>query len=225
MNLKYFPFDTQACEINFHPRDDYNGRLRIRAGKLKENSDFNSNHIWNVLSHSWENFTEISEGEKQYQVVLKIELERKATHYMYKLFIPCLVVASMAVLSILLPVESGERMSMIMTSLLAMVVLMQFSSDSLPPSSDEAPHIIDYYVSTLILIMISMVMSCIVINFYHSGENGSKPPRWLKNLTVNVLVKVSCAAPPPVKGEQIFVFIKPVACVAGGLGTLLFHCS
>jgi len=54
---------------------------------------------------------------------------------------PCMLTSSVAALGFLLPVESGEKVSLEITVLLSLAVFLLLVSESLPPSSEDFPII------------------------------------------------------------------------------------
>ena len=54
---------------------------------------------------------------------------------------PCILTSSVAALTFILPVESGEKVSLEITVLLSLAVFMLVVSESMPPSSDNFPII------------------------------------------------------------------------------------
>ena len=54
---------------------------------------------------------------------------------------PCILTSAVAALTFMLPVESGEKISLEITVLLSLAVFMLVVSESMPPSSDNLPII------------------------------------------------------------------------------------
>ena len=54
---------------------------------------------------------------------------------------PCILTSMVAALTFMLPVESGEKVSLEITVLLSLAVFMLVVSESMPPSSDNFPII------------------------------------------------------------------------------------
>jgi hypothetical protein len=60
---------------------------------------------------------------------------------MFNLVMPCILITLVALLGFYMPSESGEKVSMGITTLLSMTVFLMIVADSLPPSSDVVPLI------------------------------------------------------------------------------------
>jgi len=73
----------------------------------------------------------------KYYIVMK----RRPLFYMFNLVMPCILITLVALLGFYMPSESGEKVSMGITTLLSMTVFLMIVADSLPPSSDVVPLI------------------------------------------------------------------------------------
>ena len=61
------------------------------------------------------------------------------------MILPCTIIVAVSLLAFLVPAESGEKMSIGITTLLSISVLLLVISDNLPPTSDSIPLISEYY--------------------------------------------------------------------------------
>ena len=83
-------------------------------------------------------------GEKNFsytvvEVRFFIELQRKPFYYVMNVVIPTVVLAILSTLTFLIPADSGEKLSMGVSVLLAFTVFMLILSDNTPQTSDNAP--------------------------------------------------------------------------------------
>lgn len=119
-----------------------------------------------------------------------MRVRRRILYYVSNLIIPCAVIAALAFLSFYLPVDSGERISLVITVLLAMTVYMLMVSNSMPPTSEVIPLIGKYYLAVMIEIALCLVATCMTIRWHH---NDTPMPRWLHSIVVRVCGKFFCA--------------------------------
>ena len=75
------------------------------------------------------------------RVRFDLALDRKPAFYVMTLLLPCVLTKIIAILGFLLPPESGEKLSLEITVLLALVVFLLIVVDQLPHSSDSFPFI------------------------------------------------------------------------------------
>ena len=74
-------------------------------------------------------------------VTFSIVLDRRPAFYLMTMLFPCILVSCVAALVFLLPVESGEKVSLEITVLLSLAVFLLLVSETLPPASDNFPII------------------------------------------------------------------------------------
>lgn len=98
-------------------------------------------------------------------VTITIEISRVSWDYIMKLIIPCSLISSMIFLGFVLPPESGERIGLSITVLLAMTVFQQLTSELMP--SYGFPLLGQYYFATMIEIGASLTVTTFILNFYH----------------------------------------------------------
>lgn len=73
------------------------------------------------------------------KVVLEVHLRRRYYYYLVNLVVPCSLIAVMVLLSFVLPPESGERVSLGITVLMAMAIFQELTSEKLPVESKFTP--------------------------------------------------------------------------------------
>ena len=158
MNMKYFPFDKHTCEIQF------THKVRSGINSTNCNADsychfervgivFNqgtvSNHFviengeWELLeltvdtesqNISFKNFIITNPG-----FTAKFKLQRKPNFYVLILMVPSILVSLISVVGFLLPSESGEKVSLQLTSLLSYTLLFLVVVDIIPPVGGNFP--------------------------------------------------------------------------------------
>ncbi|XP_072039654.1 acetylcholine receptor subunit alpha-like [Amphiura filiformis] len=95
--------------------------------------------------------------------------------------LPCALLSILNLLTFILPSASGEKVSLGITNLLAVVLFQQLIGDTLPPSSTAMP-IISYYFAPMILIgCLSIVSGVLVAALYHK-EKVKPVPEWLRKI-------------------------------------------
>lgn len=72
-------------------------------------------------------------------VTITIVIRRKILYYMYNVILPCLMMSTLTLLVFCLPPESGEKISLGVTVLLAFSVFMLAVSEKLPETSESIP--------------------------------------------------------------------------------------
>ena len=75
--------------------------------------------------------------ELHYLLVFK----RHPAFYIYYMVLPCLFLSVLSLLVFYLPPDCGEKLTLSITNLLALVVFQQIIAENMPPSDDESPII------------------------------------------------------------------------------------
>ena len=184
INVKYFPFDIQKCHLKFGSWNYDAQTLNITPMNYTfPSKDFQKNGEWKVT------MVNIKRKEEMYQcctepyvdVTVTIKMARQSMDYFIKLILPCCLISSMIFLGFVLPPESGERIGLSITVLLAMTVFQQLTSEIMPPY--DFPILGQYYFAIILEIGASVVVTTMILNFYH--RTNRKMPRWMKKLVIN----------------------------------------
>lgn len=178
MNVANFPFDIQNCRITFGSWTYALNEINISA---KENyTDLNKfipNGEWEVLSAPLVRTQVQYDGNISYpDVTLHLRIRRQPMYYTLNLIVPCTVISLLAFLSFLLPTNHGERISLVITVLLAMSVYMLIVSSTLPQTSDAIPIIGTYFLCIIVLIALCLFATCLIASL---RGNEHEMPKWV----------------------------------------------
>ena len=137
-------------------------------------------------------------------VTLAIEIERKPLFYVFNLVVPCMIILSMILLGFFLPPESGERITLSITVLLAMAVFLQLVGESLPRNSETIPLLGVFYIIIMAEISISLILTCFVLNIHYRGSSSSsvEVPIWAKIVVLRWLGYILCVRRPNEKDRK-----------------------
>ncbi|CAI5680314.1 neuronal acetylcholine receptor subunit alpha-9-I [Oreochromis niloticus] len=192
VNVAYFPFDWQQCNLTFGSWT-YNGNqvdisLGMDTGDL---SDFVENVEWechgmpavrNVMMYGCcsDPYTEIT-----YTLLLK----RRSSFYIFNLLLPCFLISFLAPLGFYLPADSGEKVSLGVTVLLALTVFQLLVAESMPPA-ESMPYIGKYYIATMTMITASTSLTIFIMNIHFCGAEAKPVPYWAKVLIIDYMSKI-----------------------------------
>uniref|UniRef100_A0A8C4JSB6 Cholinergic receptor nicotinic alpha 10 subunit n=1 Tax=Dromaius novaehollandiae TaxID=8790 RepID=A0A8C4JSB6_DRONO len=137
VDVSFFPFDGQQCRLTFGSWT-YNGNQidlhnRLDTGDL---TDFVENVEWEVLGMpATRNVVTYGCCSEPYpDVTYTLLLRRRASFYIFNLLLPCILISFLAPLGFYLPADSGEKVSLGVTVLLALTVFQLLVAESMPPS-------------------------------------------------------------------------------------------
>eukprot|EP00058_Branchiostoma_floridae_P021007 XP_002606497.1 hypothetical protein BRAFLDRAFT_91920 [Branchiostoma floridae] len=83
-------------------------------------------------------------------------------------------------LGFLTPPESGERMTMVLTALLANTVNMEVVAGQLPKTSSYVPIIGKYFGAVLFVNALAIAMNVVILSLHFGSFRAQPPPAWLK---------------------------------------------
>uniref|UniRef100_A0A1I8J982 Neur_chan_LBD domain-containing protein n=1 Tax=Macrostomum lignano TaxID=282301 RepID=A0A1I8J982_9PLAT len=189
VDVTYFPFDEQVCNLKFGSwtYDGYQVDLHL----LKSDVDVSSyveNGEWELLG------TKASDLRKRNvvrypccpepypDVTFYLFLRRRLLYYMYHVIYPCIMMSTLTLLVFCLPPDSGEKIALGITVLLAFSVLMLSIADRLPETSESVPLISIYLTVVMSMTSVSVIMTVFVLNLHHRGPSRSPVPNWLRRL-------------------------------------------
>ena len=144
LNVKKFPYDSQSCKLVFgswaYSGNDINIVYKNPYGDL---SMAESNVEWDIESITAARHVLYYPccPEPYPDVTYYLNLNRKPNFYIINLIIPSFAITVMALLGFLLPVESGEKVSLEITVMLSLAVFQLLVADKLPPSAEVTPLI------------------------------------------------------------------------------------
>jgi nicotinic acetylcholine receptor len=142
IDITWFPFDDQDCKMKFGSWT-YNGfklNLEIQAPEA-DTSSYVLNGEWALLGVPGEKNEVFYEccPEPYLDITFIIKIRRRTLYYFFNLIVPCVLIASMAVLGFTLPPDSGEKLSLGVTVLLSLTVFQQSVSEAMPITSLQIP--------------------------------------------------------------------------------------
>uniref|UniRef100_A0A3Q1BQW9 Cholinergic receptor nicotinic alpha 9 subunit n=1 Tax=Amphiprion ocellaris TaxID=80972 RepID=A0A3Q1BQW9_AMPOC len=194
VDVSYFPFDSQECNLTFGSWT-YNGNqvdiiMGMDSGDL---SDFVENVEWechgmpatkNVIMYG-------CCSDPYPDITYTVLLQRRSSFYIFNLLLPCFLISFLAPLGFYLPADSGEKVSLGVTVLLALTVFQLMVAESMPPS-ESVPLIGKYYIATMTMVTASTALTIFIMNIHFCGAEAKPVPRWAKVLIIDYMSKIFC---------------------------------
>lgn len=182
IDVQYFPFDQQICEMKFGSWTFRGNALvyafRDNMDKLDLN-DYLKSGTWDIIDCPG-NLTTTSEefGEEKRMIVFQFILRRKTLFYTVNLIIPCVLISFVSVCVFALPADAGEKITLCISVLLALVVFLLLVSKILPPSL-TIPLIAKYLLFTFVMNIVAILATVIIINRNYRTPRTHRMPYWV----------------------------------------------
>ena len=207
IDVTYFPFDEQTCTMKFGSWTFVVTDLDIEAEATPTFSDkYVKSAEWDLIKASKKRNVEFYEccEVPLADVTIEMVIRRKPLFYAFNLITPCMIMLSMILLGFFLPPESGERITLSITVLLAMAVFLQLVAETLPRNSETIPLLGKFYITIMAEISVSLMSTCWVLNIHHrnSGRSIVKIPVWVEIFVLGWLANILCVRKPDVQNEE-----------------------
>ncbi|KAF7650716.1 hypothetical protein LDENG_00121430 [Lucifuga dentata] len=196
INVNFFPFDWQNCTLKFTSLT-YNSR-EIRM-LLKEEEDENSkwtvewiiidpagwteNGEWEIIHRPAKRNTYKHipmESNKHQDITFYLIIRRKPLFYIVNIIIPCMLISFLASLVYYLPADSGEKMTLSISVLLAQSVFLLLISQRLPETSMSVPLIVKYLMFIMVLVTVVVLNCVVVLNLHFRTPSTHVMSEWTK---------------------------------------------
>ena len=175
-DLEFFPYDQQTCYLKFGSWTYHAAELDLST-KNNDNMDlsnFQKNEGWDIL----ETNSQLDETLYQccpevYQAIYyNFKLRRKPGFFVLNIIIPTFATATLMILSLLIPWDSGERISFTMTVMLSIIVFLLILSESLPKTNTKP--LLSRMLIGLVFFSLFVVFFTVVISAIHSYTKNNK---------------------------------------------------
>ena len=144
MDVTYFPFDDQVCKMKTGSwaYDGYQVDIKIlnRSNSI-DLSRFVENGEWELVSATAVRNVVYYPCclEPFPDVTFNLHIRRRTTYYMYNVIIPSVMLSSLALLGFWMHPDSGEKVTLGLTVLLALSVFMLLIAENTPATSFYVP--------------------------------------------------------------------------------------
>ncbi|XP_062608981.1 neuronal acetylcholine receptor subunit alpha-10-like [Saccostrea cucullata] len=195
VDVTYFPFDDQICKMKFGSwtYDGFQVDITNRSSEV-DLTNYVVNGEWVLIS------VRVQRNVVQYtccpepfpDVTFFVHIRRRTLYYMYNVIFPCIMMSALTLLVFCLPPDSGEKIALGITVLLAFSVFMLAVAENLPETSEFVPLISIYLTIVMSLTSVSVIMTVFVLNLHHRGPNRHPVPVWLRNFLLGPVHDMLC---------------------------------
>ncbi|XP_071102064.1 neuronal acetylcholine receptor subunit alpha-10-like isoform X1 [Haliotis cracherodii] len=195
INVRYFPFDEQNCSLLFSSWT-YDGLQLdlIMNSPHGDTSNYIHNSEWLLVKLLVKrNVVYYSCCDEPYpDITYYIHIRRRPLFYIFNMILPCILITLVALLGFYIPSDSGEKVTMGITTLLSMTVFMMLVTENMPPTSDVLPLIGIYYGMTIFIVSFATGMTVFTLNIHHKGTRGREVPSVIRKIAFSCLAKMFC---------------------------------
>ncbi|XP_060594559.1 acetylcholine receptor subunit beta-like 1 isoform X2 [Ruditapes philippinarum] len=200
IDVQFFPFDEQRCDMKFGSwtfrEDQLNFTFYMNMNSL-DVTDYLKSGTWDILDSpaKIERSKHPGTGEMKTMVIFTFRLRRKTLFYTVNLIIPCVLISFVTICVFALPADAGEKITLCISILLALVVFLLLISKILPPSL-TIPLVAKYLLFTFIMNIAAISFTVIVINRNYRTPRTHQMPYWVRFVFLNHLPRLLCMERP-----------------------------
>lgn len=200
IDVRYFPFDQQICEMKFGSWTHKGDALKYTFHKNRDKldlADYLKSGSWDIIDCPG-NITTIEDkvsGDKKELIIFKFILRRKTLFYTVNLIIPCVLISFVTVYVFALPADAGEKIALCISLLLALVVFLLLVSKILPPSL-TIPLIAKYLLFTFLMNLMAIFYTVVILNRNYRTPRTHTMPYWIRIVFLKELPKYLLMARP-----------------------------
>ncbi|KAK7114591.1 neuronal acetylcholine receptor subunit alpha-7-like [Littorina saxatilis] len=174
IDISRYPVDTQSCSIEVVSWSLNTLFIDLRISQDPFDITLMENHPeWMLVGTGSEN---VIRGNNFVALRFTFTLKRKVLFYVINIILPIVLLSLMNCLVFLLPVESGEKMTVSVTVFLSFAVFMTLINESLPKNSDTLCLFNAYVAVQMFLSVCSIVMATVIV-FIFDKDNDEEGDR------------------------------------------------
>jgi hypothetical protein len=169
-DLTHYPFDQQTCKLKFGSWSYNTKQIYLNLLSIPiDVSNYQEHEEWNLINYT----TKINSvkydccEDKYHDIEFYYTIRRKPDYYKLNIIIPTFSTATLIILTLLVPWDSGERISFAVTVLLSIIVFLLIVSENLP-KTDSKP-LLSRMIVGLIYFSLTSVLFTIVISWIHNS--------------------------------------------------------
>lgn len=188
VDVEVFPFDNQSCPLRFGlwTYSEAAVNLSFSEGPAGDLNNYSPNSEWKLQSMAASRRV-LKTAHSRYPVLdYNVSIIRRSKFYYTNLIWPGLLIAALSMLNFLLPPESGERVSLGITTILGVLFFLMIISENTPHSSDSVPLASQFFSFVMALSTLGLIASCIAIKFLHMGDADVKNVPYVIRTIINV---------------------------------------
>ena len=210
-----FPFDTQKCKLKIgswrYSGLDIEPRLQ-ESTKGINLKNLEANSAWELKSATAvRNLVKYTCcPEPYYDLTYTFEFRRKPLYYIMTIIFPSILLSLLFSISFLFPPDSGERVSLVTSVLLGLVVFMLIVNEHTPISSEDATILTIFFNSISSSTVLALIATAFILRLNHASPSESVPRylAYMRDCTAGALfVRRRKSSRKPVENnfEDIFI--------------------
>ena len=180
IHIERFPFDNQKCALKIGSWR-YNG-LDIDLRLLESTNgidlkNLEANSVWELKSvTAVRNLVKYTCcPEPYYDVTYTLEFRRKPLYYIMTIIFPCILFSLLSCISFLFPADCGERVSLVISVLVGLVVFVLIVNERTPVTSDATPMLTHFFNAIVVSTVLALMATAFILGLNHAPTSIQVP--------------------------------------------------
>lgn len=177
LDFANYPFDFQRCQVIFTPQSLHGISLRRGISLTATSLDVQEFEGQSPTGGEWE-FTSVSCAER-FQTLrnltfleFTLHLKRKTQFYTFGFIIPLLLFTFTNCMVFLIPPESGEKISFLVSLFLSNAIFSSYVNDVMPHGLVVVPHIVIHIAAMWVTSLATILATVFVLRRFHAELAG-----------------------------------------------------
>ena len=212
-NLTYFPYDQQTCKLKFGSwvYDESDIYLNVLSNNSIDLSNYQEHEEWTLIDYyTQKNSIKYSCCENYYHdIEFYYTIRRKPNYYVLNIILPTFATATLIILTLLVPWNSGERISFAVTVLLSIIVFLLIVSENLP-KTDSKPLLSLMIIGLIYFSLVGVMFTVIISHIHYCIKNKTIQNDRILNYFFSRCQCVKCCITKPNKIHEDIISIKSI---------------
>lgn len=177
-NLRYWPFDSHTCTLQFGSWVHHANEIDIVPKKPNQFFElFIESPEWHIndVSHSRNVILYECCPDPYVSVQYNITIERRSSIYHTVILAPAFVIILLTLLTFWLPAQYGEKILLNGVIALIIVLFLLYFSQKINAMASHTPLVVLFYSHTLYLVCFSTLIAVVVINLTRQKHHKALP--------------------------------------------------
>ena len=168
-------------------------RIEVDDETAIDMHNYQKNMLWTVIKSDHHAYDYKVNSAESYSIVeFHFTFQRNPVFYGTLLIFSISLITALMIFTFILPANSGERMGVALTLMLASMVFILLVAENIPLNlaSGSVPLLAIFFIFCLVLMAIMIIALSCVSKFYHKDKEDGKMSEWTRR---NVVGKLSYA--------------------------------
>ncbi|CAG2248240.1 neuronal acetylcholine receptor subunit beta-4-like [Mytilus edulis] len=172
INVKYYPFDEQTCEIVFTPWGYNVSEVYLyTADDVLNTAQYEVNEEWTMEAGAASNYSVDGISYLKYEFKLK----RKYLWFFINMVAPIILLSMLTAFVNMIPVDCGERLTFLLTIFLGLAFYMDMVQRTIPRTSNPMPFISFYLTGMVYLNSFAIIINIFLMRIYNKDPDSTVP--------------------------------------------------